>query len=142
MLNEREQERFCAARRKVIEMEFSKLNPEQRKAVLATEGPLLLLAGAGSGKTTVLINRVANLMKYGRGSDCNEVSDFVTVEDLNFLEDYAARPAPEGRERAERLCRVDPAAPWSVLAITFTNKAAGELKERLERMLEIGRAHV
>ena len=135
MLNPSEELRFCKARRAVIEGEFSRLNPEQRKAVLATEGPLLLLAGAGSGKTTVLINRVANLMKYGRGSDSDEVSQFVTAEDLAFLEGYAARPTAEGRERAERLCKVDPAVPWSILAITFTNKAAGELKERLERML-------
>ncbi len=135
MLDTREQERFCAARRAVIERDFFRLNPEQRKAVLATEGPLLLLAGAGSGKTTVLINRVANLMKYGQGSDCHEVPDWVTAEDLAFLEGYAAHPAQEGAARAERLCQVDPAAPWSILAITFTNKAAGELKERLERML-------
>ena len=135
MLDPKEQERFCAARRAVIEKDFSRLNPEQRKAVLATEGPLLLLAGAGSGKTTVLINRVANLMKYGRGSDCHEVSDQVTADDLALLEAYAAQPAAPERERAERLCRVEPAAPWSILAITFTNKAAGELKERLERML-------
>ncbi len=135
MLNPSEQSRFCKARRAVIEKEFSHLNPEQRRAVLSTEGPLLLLAGAGSGKTTVLINRVANLMKYGRGSDCDEVSDLVTCDDLVFLEGYAANPVPEGKERAERLCRVDPAAPWSILAITFTNKAAGELKTRLERML-------
>ena len=135
MLNPSEQARFCKARRSVIENDFEKLNPEQRKAVLATEGPLLLLAGAGSGKTTVLINRVANLMKYGRGSDCDEVSDFVTAEDLDFLERYNTKPDAEGKARAERLCQVEPAAPWSILAITFTNKAAGELKERLERML-------
>ncbi len=135
MLNPSEQARFCKSRRAAIEKEFAHLNPEQRKAVLATEGPLLLLAGAGSGKTTVLINRVANLMKYGRGSDCDEVSDFVTAEDLAFLESYAAQPTSEGKERAERLCRVDSAVPWSILAITFTNKAAGELKARLERML-------
>ncbi|MDE6107243.1 MAG: UvrD-helicase domain-containing protein [Oscillospiraceae bacterium] len=135
MLNQREQERFCIARRAVIEREFLRLNPEQRRAVMATEGPLLLLAGAGSGKTTVLINRVANLMKYGRASDCAEVSDRVTVEDLTFLEDYAAHGTLDGQGRAERLCQVEPAAPWSILAITFTNKAAGELKERLARML-------
>ena len=135
MLQPSEQVRFCRARRAVIEGEFSNLNPEQRKAVLSTEGPLLLLAGAGSGKTTVLIHRVANLMKYGRGSDSEEVSEFVTAEDLAFLEGYAAHPTPEGKERAQRLCQVEPAAPWSILTITFTNKAAGELKERLERML-------
>ena len=138
MLNPQEQKRFCACRRAVIEKDFSKLNPEQRMAVLATEGPLLLLAGAGSGKTTVLINRVANLMKYGRGSDTDEAPNYVTPDDLAFLEAYAAAPTPEGRERAEMLCQVDPAPPWSILAITFTNKAAGELKERLERMLGPG----
>ncbi|MGE9970763.1 ATP-dependent helicase [Candidatus Pseudoscillospira sp. SGI.172] len=135
MLDAKEQLRFCKARRAAIEGEFSHLNPEQRKAVLATEGPLLLLAGAGSGKTTVLINRVANLMKYGRGSDSGEVPAGVTGEDLAFLEEYAAHPSNAGRDRAEALCRLDPAAPWSILAITFTNKAAGELKDRLGRML-------
>ena len=135
MLNTQEELRFCKARRAAIELEFGRLNPEQRKAALATEGPLLLLAGAGSGKTTVLIHRIANLMKYGRGSDCDEVPAWVTPEDLTFLEDYVAHPDPEKKGEQERLCRMDPAVPWSILAITFTNKAAGELKERLERML-------
>ena len=135
MLDNAQQLRFCKARRAVIAGEFQNLNPQQRQAVLSTEGPLLVLAGAGSGKTTVLINRVANLMKYGRGSDSDEVPQWVTEDDLLFLEAYAAHPVAEGREEAERLCRLDPAVPWSIIAITFTNKAAGELKERLERML-------
>ena len=100
MLDREEELRFCKARRAVIEREFGKLNPQQRQGVLATEGPLLLLAGAGSGKTTVLINRVANLMKYGRGSDSPEVPDRITRDDLAFLEGYAAHPDPAGRERA------------------------------------------
>ena len=136
MLTTQEQEQaFCRARRAAIALNYRNLNAEQQKAVLCTEGPLLLLAGAGSGKTTVLIHRVANLMRYGRGSDSPEVPGFVTPDDLAFLEDYAARPTPEGRLRADRLCALEPAAPWSIIAITFTNKAAGELKERLERML-------
>ena len=82
---EREQElRFCRARREAIALDFQNLNTEQRKAALSTEGPLLLLAGAGSGKTTVLIHRVANLIRYGRGSDSDEVPVWVTEDDLAF----------------------------------------------------------
>jgi DNA helicase-2/ATP-dependent DNA helicase PcrA len=127
--------RFCNARRAAIAMEYQNLNTEQQKAVLATEGPLLLLAGAGSGKTTVLIHRVANLMRYGRGSDSSEVPSWVTEVDADFLEQYIARPTDGDRPHAEGLCKLEPAAPWSIIAITFTNKAAGELKARLERML-------
>ena len=137
MLNHEQELRFVTARRGAILRDFARLNPEQQKAVTATEGPLLLLAGAGSGKTTVLINRIANLMKYGRGSDCPEVPEWVTGDDLYFLEKVAAgaNMTEEDRARRDRLCAVDPAAPWTILAITFTNKAAGELKDRLARML-------
>ena len=134
MLNQQQELRFCKARRGAIARDFARLNPEQQKAVLATEGPLLLLAGAGSGKTTVLIHRIANLMKYGRGSDCEEVPEFVTEDDLAFLEEYARTGAGD-RYRQERLCQLESAAPWTILAITFTNKAAGELKDRLSAML-------
>ena len=135
MLERDLEQRFCQARRAAIALDFENLNPEQCKAALCTEGPLLLLAGAGSGKTTVLIHRVANLIKYGRGADSNEVPDWVTPEDVAFLEDYIYQPTPEKKLYQEGLCALEPAAPWSIIAITFTNKAAGELKERLERML-------
>ena len=78
--------RFVAARQKYIASHFQNLNAMQREAVMTTEGPLLLLAGAGSGKTTVLINRIANLIRFGRGSDSLDVPDTVTEEDVLFLE--------------------------------------------------------
>ena len=130
--------RFLAARTKYIEAQFSQLNAMQRQAVMATEGPLLLLAGAGSGKTTVLINRIANILRFGRGSDCNEVPDTVTEEDVAFLEDFPDFPQEYERRRADILCAVEPPEPWNVIAITFTNKAANELKTRLETMLGPG----
>ncbi len=123
--------RYAAARKAAIARDFARMNPEQRRGVLTTEGALLLLAGAGSGKTTVLINRVANLLTYGRGSDSEEVPQWATEDDLAFLENYPEQPTAEERGRMQRLCRLDPAAPWSVLAVTFTNKAANELRERL-----------
>ena len=94
--------KYASIRRAIIEQRFSSLNEKQREAVFATEGPLLLLAGAGSGKTTVLIHRIANLMKYGRGSDSPEVPQWVTGDDLTFLEGYAATGQGD-RERQERL---------------------------------------
>ena len=83
-----------------IKQNFSHMNPMQQQAVFATEGPLLILAGAGSGKTTVLVNRIAYILQSG-------------------------------------LCR-----PWNILAITFTNKAAGELKERICNAVPEGGADI
>ena len=127
--------RFIQARHDAIATEYSNLNPCQRQGVLATEGPLLLLAGAGSGKTTVLIHRVANLLRFGRGSDTDEIPIPISEDEVQFLEQYAAAPDATQRPLMEYLCAVEPARPWEVLAITFTNKAANELKERLGRML-------
>ena len=127
--------RFLRARRAYIASQFHNLNPMQQEAVLTTEGPLLLLAGAGSGKTTVLIHRIANLIRFGRGSDCNEIPDTVTEDDVLFLESIADDADEFEKQRADLLCAVEPVQPWNVIAITFTNKAANELKERLTAML-------
>lgn len=127
--------RYIKARKTIIGRDFSRLNDMQREAVMATEGPLLLLAGAGSGKTTVLINRIANLLRYGRASDTDEIPEGAGEEALAVLEAAAQDKKSPELERARRLCAVDPVAPWRVIAITFTNKAAGELKTRLINLL-------
>lgn len=125
---------FCTLRRRIMERDFSRMNDPQRQAVFHTDGPLLILAGAGSGKTTVLVNRIASLVKYGRAYDSPEMPLSLTDDDLRHLRDCAAGTAPIDAAAVDRLA-VDPCPAWRILAITFTNKAAGELKERLERML-------
>ena len=127
--------RYIAARKAVIERDLQRLNPMQRKAAMATEGPLLLLAGAGSGKTTVLIQRIYNLLTYGKGSDSDFVPDWATEEDLYFLEQFPDHPTDLEIDRMHRLCAVEVPRPWEIIAITFTNKAAGELKDRLAARL-------
>ena len=134
-MNESLMQRFVSARRRYIEEQFNNLNDMQMEAAMTTEGPLLLLAGAGSGKTTVLINRIANLMRFGRGSDTTDVPDTITEEDVTFLEGVNANSSELDRSRADLLCAVEPVLPWNIIAITFTNKAANELKERLTQML-------
>lgn len=128
------QEQLQALRRQVMEKEFSRMNPKQREAVFTTEGPLLILAGAGSGKTTVLVNRIANIVKYGCAYTSLEVPEELTQEEIRLLEEYRDGAREDAYEIAQLLA-VRPAKPWQILAITFTNKAAGELKERLENML-------
>ena len=121
------EKRYIDARKALIRSDFSQLNDMQQQAVMATEGPLLILAGAGSGKTTVLINRIANLLRYGSASDRDELPAAASEESLQLLE--------SGGPGARAAAALDPVAPWRILAITFTNKAADELKARLENML-------
>ena len=125
---------FLSLRKRIIERDYQSLNSMQKKAVLSTEGPLLVLAGAGSGKTTVLVNRIANLIKYGKAYYSNEYYDLPDATELEAMKAYADGIIDDVTG-FEHLLKVDCARPWEILAITFTNKAAGELKERLEKML-------
>ncbi len=135
MLERYTKEEFLKLRREKIEREFSFLNDMQRKAVFKTEGPLLLLAGAGSGKTTVIINRIANIIKYGDAYNSSEIPPHITDMDCEILSEYLKSGDAALSESAENICALNPAPPWSVIAITFTNKAANELKERLARAI-------
>ena len=125
---------FFELRRRIMERDFSRMNAPQRQAVFQTEGPVLILAGAGSGKTTVLVNRIANIVKYGNAYADDREPFAISENDLAYLQTVADGLA-QPDDRTLRLCAVDPCPPWRILAITFTNKAAGELKERLSAML-------
>ncbi len=122
-------------RDRVLERDFSRMNSRQREAVFTTEGPLLVLAGAGSGKTTVLVNRVANLIRYGRAYGSETPPAALSEEEVRACRAYAEGKEKELPEETRSKLAADPCPPWRVMAITFTNKAAGELKDRLCAML-------
>ncbi len=118
-------------RQAVLNRYFARMNDRQREAVYCVNGPLLILAGAGSGKTTVLIHRIANLIRFGSASESDAP--------LSAADEALLRPYADGSAAADdavlRAAAVHPVRPWNILAITFTNKAAGELKDRLAQML-------
>lgn len=127
-------EQFMQLKRKALEKYFSRMNDQQRKAVFKIKGPLLILAGAGSGKTTVLVNRIANMIFFGNAYNSNETYGEPSQQDIQFLQDYIDGKTDDAQELAD-VVAYDCIKPWSILAITFTNKAAGELKDRLAAML-------
>ena len=131
-------ERYINVRKKLFDKYYSRLNDKQREAVYAADGPLLVLAGAGSGKTTVLVQRIAHLIKYGRAMEIKEVPEKNLFEPyIAMLEKLADEENPDKSvlENALNTFAVDKASPYEILSITFTNKAAKEMKERLEKSL-------
>ena len=128
------QQEFCKLRDTYIEKQFGRLNEMQRAAVFTTSGPLLILAGAGSGKTTVLVNRIANLIRFGSAHGSSWTPREVTEDDVKALR-TALMTGTDAPGWLDGMLRKDAVRSWNVMAITFTNKAAGELKERLRNML-------
>ena len=103
--------------------------------MFATEGPLLVLAGAGSGKTTVIVHKIAHLIKYGKAYATEEIPQGLTEPEKEIMEWYASGEVDELPPNLTQYLSVEPVRPWQILAITFTNKAAGELKNRLATSL-------
>lgn len=127
-------EQFISLKRDILNREFSRMNDRQREAVFTARGAVLILAGAGSGKTTVIINRIAYLIHYGNAYLSEYMPEHITDDDLAFLEEYRNGNSND-TDRMRDLIAVYPARPWNILAITFTNKAANEMKDRLAAML-------
>ncbi len=127
-------EEFNRLKRQLFDKYFEFLNPRQREAVYTTQGPLLVLAGAGSGKTTVIVNRIANIILFGKAAT-EEATPDNFVELVPVMEAALKRGNKDDIKWALRRCAAEPAFAYKVLCITFTNKAAKEFKERLASAL-------
>lgn len=131
-------ERFLAVKRRLFSCYYSNLNDKQQEAVYTVNGPLLVIAGAGSGKTTVLVNRIAHIINYGDAYYTNEIPVNITENDVGAFEMVAANASQIGKQAIGDLLKkiaYNPCKPYEILTFTFTNKAAGEMKERLSNLL-------
>ena len=128
---------FIALRKALLDREYESLNAPQRESVYACDCPLLILAGAGSGKTTVLVNKLGYLIKYGNAYHSTTVPEGLTRDDLDYLKGALNDPQRRNEPRYRDLMAVDAMNPYNLLAITFTNKAAGEMRERMEKKFNV-----
>lgn len=126
---------YNSLKRRLFDKYYSKLNDKQREAVYQTEGPLLILAGAGSGKTTVLVNRLCYLIRYGNAYNTDFVPEGVKEADLDEMRQALSSLSGEALGTYLTRFAITPPPAWSVMAITFTNKAAREIKNRLAAVL-------
>ena len=124
-------DRYLKVKRALFDKAYGTLNDAQREAVFSTRGPLLVLAGAGSGKTTVLVKRIAFIIKYGNAYYSDFVPYSLTEDRVAALERACREYTPAQIETLLSQFTDEPCKPWQMLAITFTNKAAGEIKSRL-----------
>ena len=134
-------EKYIKLKQKLFDIRYSYLNEKQREAVYTNEGPLLILAGAGSGKTTVLVNRIAFLIKYGdayfggAGYDENIKINDSEIDTLEAILKYAEKSNSNDLDDILEQFAYHPCPPYAILSITFTNKAANEMKTRLKNIL-------
>lgn len=125
---------FCELRKQYIDAKFKTMNPMQKKAIYNVDGPVLVLAGAGSGKTTTIIGRIVYMVMFGHAYYSTETTFPVTEGDIKELKSVLAGTGSIS-EHLKSMLQVKPVSPQNIMAVTFTNKAAGEMKKRLESKL-------
>lgn len=125
---------FCELRKQYIDAKFMTMNPMQKKAIYNVDGPVLVLAGAGSGKTTTIIGRIVYMVMFGHAYYSTETTFPVTENDIKELKSVLAGTGSIS-EHLKSMLQVKPINPQNIMAVTFTNKAAGEMKKRLESKL-------
>lgn len=125
---------FCELRKQYIDAKFMTMNPMQKKAIYNVDGPVLVLAGAGSGKTTTIIGRIVYMVMFGHAYYSTETTFPITENDIKELKSVLAGTGSIS-EHLKSMLQVKPVSPQNIMAVTFTNKAAGEMKKRLESKL-------
>lgn len=125
---------FCELRKQYIDAKFMTMNPMQKKAIYNVDGPVLMLAGAGSGKTTTIIGRIVYMVMFGHAYYSTETTFPITENDIKELKSVLAGTGSIS-EHLKSMLQVKPVSPQNIMAVTFTNKAAGEMKKRLESKL-------
>lgn len=125
---------FCELRKQYIDAKFMTMNPMQKKAIYNVDGPVLVLAGAGSGKTTTIIGRIVYMVMFGHAYYSTKTTFPVTENDIKELKSVLAGTGSIS-EHLKSMLQVKPISPQNIMAVTFTNKAAGEMKKRLESKL-------
>lgn len=125
---------FCELRKQYIDAKFMTMNPMQKKAIYNVDGPVLVLAGAGSGKTTTIIGRIVYMVMFGHAYYSTETTFPVTESDIKELKSVLSGTGSIS-EHLKSMLQVKPVSPQNIMAVTFTNKAAGEMKKRLESKL-------
>lgn len=134
MIKEDLQKRYSELKRQLLEKSFEKMNKQQQKAIFSINGPVMVLAGAGSGKTTVIVNRIVNMIKFGDAYFSERIPTSLSDDMVAQMESVAN--CGGSADDVQEIVSCEKVSPWNILAITFTNKAAGELKARLIAALE------